>query len=134
MRGTVSFLIFPYILLTYSRYRPFLTLCSGVLTGGYFSYLPIPTIVCSLFSFYFITTCPRCSSRHCTPLSPHFHGKPPHFIQKPPTINGNPSKYPHFYTPNFPQPFSSLFLSPPTFLIPNFISLYSMFLTSPTYL
>ena len=80
-------------------------------------YLPFSLYIYCLISL--ITTCPRCSSRHPTPLFPHFPGKPPYFIQKPPPSRGNPSKYSHFYTrkssktllfppPQSPKPPSSL--------------------------
>ena len=63
------------------------------------------------FSYFLQTTCPRCSSRHSTPLFPHFPGKPPYFTQKPPLIKVNPSKYPPFPPQNPPKPY---FLSPKT--------------------
>ena len=36
-----------------------------------------------LFSYYFFPTCPRCSSRHPTPLFLHFPAKSPYFTQNP---------------------------------------------------
>ena len=62
----------------------------------------------SVFLYLFLlfllsSSCPRCSSRHCRLLFPHFSSKPPHFPQKLPAIKGNPSKSPLLLPRNSPK-------------------------------
>ena len=63
------------------------------------------------YSLRLLITCPRCSSRHSTPLFPHFPAKPSYFPQKPPPIRGNPSKNPPLFYPKI--------IKNPTFYSPN---------------
>ena len=86
-----------------------------VLSGFYrvkLFYFIQPTIlsfsIISFFLFFRLITCPRCSSRHPTPLFPHFPITSPYFTQKPPPIMGHHSKTPHFYPPKPPKPPFSL--------------------------